>query len=471
MTIRKKLNLVFAGLLCLFLVAAGFSMRAVTHSAELVREFTRSRELSQFTANIRAGLYQQLAWAGRLIDPPYHGELERWPQPMLDDINVKIRLAAIPAEKNLWRQVLTAVEQMRGMGEDDGSIETFAEPLAGADLALRRLGMLYDLSQYEFMERQATASVQAQAAIQLGCVLTVLLFIIYLVAVRDWLLKPISILKRSADIIGSGDLSHRVPLSGADELSQLARNLDAMADGIADRQNALAESRELSAIGELCANVAHGLRNPIAAMRASAQRARRRADGHPQIQAMIDDLHHQTDRMNERITRLFEFSRTGDYNARATQLTDLARGASQHAGPALAERRIALKVDDQTAGETLHVDRQHFAEAIGELLTNAAHHSPPGATVTLRAMIFAPQNGHSRQIRIEVIDPGAGMSQATAAKAFDLFFTSRTEGSGMGLAMVRRVIERHGGAVAIESSPGQGATVRIDMPTRFDPTT
>ena len=63
------------------------------------------------------------------------------------------------------------------------------------------------------------------------------------------------------------------------------------------------------------------------------------------------------------------------------------------------------------------------------------------------------------------------MSEATAAKAFDLFFTSRSEGSGMGLAMVRRVIERHGGTVAIQSSPGQGATVRIDMPTQFDPST
>lgn len=471
MTIRRKLNLVFAGLLCLFLVAAGFSMRAVAHSAELVREFTRSRELSQFTANIRAGLYQQLAWAGQLIDPPHAGELEHWPQPILDDINVKIRLATIPAERQLWNQVLAAVEQMRGMGSGDVPIETFAEPLATADLALRRLGMHYDLSQYEFMERQATASVQAQAAIQLGCVLTVLLFIVYLVAVRDWLLKPISVLKRSADIIGSGDLSHRVPLSGVDELSQLARNLDAMADGIADRQNALAESRELSAIGELCANVAHGLRNPIAAMRASAQRARRRADGHPQVQAMIDDLHHQTDRMNERVTRLFEFSRPGDYDARPTQFGDLARAASQHAGPVLADRRVALEVDDQTSAETLHVDRQRVAEAIGELLTNAAHHCPPGATVVLRAAISPPDNGHSRRVQIDVIDQGAGMSEATAAKAFDLFFTSRSEGSGMGLAMVRRVIERHGGTVAIQSSPGQGASVRIDMPTQFDPST
>ncbi|HRX83899.1 MAG TPA: HAMP domain-containing sensor histidine kinase, partial [Phycisphaerae bacterium] len=305
--------------------------------------------------------------------------------------------------------------------------------------------------------------------------LTVLLLLVYLSMIRRWLIRPVDVLRASVETIGHGDLAHRVPLAGRDELAVLARGIDGMAAGLAAHQAELVRAREFSAIGEMCANIAHGLRNPLAAIRSGAQLAARRANGSATVRESFDDLAAQADVMDQRISRLFLFSRPLELRATSVSFVDLAASAHAQARNVLTTRDVRLTIDDATNGRGWCIDAERVAEAVAELIMNAAHHSPPQSEVRVHGAAdidgavssapdtSCPEPGGPGTLRIEVIDRGAGMSPATCAKAFDTFFTTRPGGTGMGLALVRKLAKKHGGTVSIESQPNAGTTITLTL--------
>lgn len=461
MTIRWKINLSVLALIVVFLVAAAFSVHAVTQNAQQTRTYARMRELSQFTADVRTLLYLQVAAAGDPHVLPEGAAPADWAQTARDDIGVQIRLAESTREKQLWGHVRDAVNALEDALHAGGTIPVIRDLLKTAERDLRDLRHHYDVVQYDLMAATAQTSFRAQVAVGIACALTVLLFLIHFTMIRTWLMNPVDVLKSSADIIGRGNLDHRVPLTGQDELAELARRLDEMAAGLAARQAALVEARELSAIGELCANVAHGLRNPLASIRAAAQLAARRPDTPDPTREAFHEVAQQADLMDCRITKLFQFSRRPSLHPVPTCFRELADTVRAQVQPVLQGNRVTLRVDDQTSATTWHLDREQIAEAFSELVTNAAHHGPEGDEIVLRARVLPAANDSGPRLQVEVVDHGSGMSAPTLKKAFDLFFTARPGGTGMGLALVQRIIERHGGHVSITSAVGCGTTVEV----------
>ncbi len=463
MTIRWKLNLAILALIAVFLAAAAVSMYAVRTSGAQTQAFLRTRELAQFTADIRTTLIAQVAAAGAPQRLPPNVIHANWVRPTLDDVDVKIRLSTTEAERDLWLEIRAAVEGLAEALTPPTNQAAAAAHLQTAERDLRSLRHLYDVAQADALALAARAGFHTQLAIGIACALTALLLAGCLIMTRRWLIQPVEVLKRSAEVIGHGDLTHRVPLTGGDELAQLARHFDAMADGLHRHQRALLEARELSAIGELCANVAHGLRNPLAAIRTSAQLAERRAERSDQDSTVWRELANEADRMDQRITRLFEFSKPMQLAPTTMTFADLASDAIARAQPLLNAYQITLKVEDATHGERWSLDRQRLTEALGELITNAAHHSSADGTIALSGETLPPDNGSGRLLRVQVVDRGKGMSPATLEKAFDLFFTARPEGSGMGLALARRVVTQHRGELTLASQPGQGTTATFTL--------
>ena len=233
-----------------------------------------------------------------------------------------------------------------------------------------------------------------------------------------------------------------------------------MAHSLAKHQSELVETREMAAIGALCANVAHGLRNPLAAIRACAQLVERRTQA-GETASLLGDLVQQVDRLDDRITKVFAYSRIKELKLDCATFADLANAARATALPLLDARSIELDVDDRTAGTIWCLDQVRIAEALGELMTNAVHHSPQEARILLRGSVVRSDEDHVGRLCLQVIDQGAGMAQTTIDKACDLFFSARPNGSGMGLAIVKRLIQSHGGTISIESELGKGTTVTI----------
>ncbi|MBI4580298.1 MAG: HAMP domain-containing protein, partial [Planctomycetes bacterium] len=366
MTIRRKLDITLLALIAVFLAAGVLSLWTVGKNAEETRRYAWMREQSQFTADVRTHIYQRLA---RPVEPlGLTAHQPDSPQPVLDDLTVQINLAVSERERELWQAVHACVDELASAQASEAADASAVQAIVQrAEKHLRELRDYYDLDQYQSIARTARASLMAQVAISVAALLTVVLLIVQMVVVRKWLVAPIEVLKNSAETIGKGRLDHRVPLAGNDELAQLARSIDTMARNLAQHQTALLAARELSALGELCANVAHGLKNPLAALKTTAQLAERQAANSSELAGLIHEMTQQVDRLNQRIVRLFEFSRPLELRPSSTSFRDLAAAAQAQAAPSLRSRGLTLQIDDRTRDRTWRLDVDQLGQALAEL--------------------------------------------------------------------------------------------------------
>lgn len=463
MSIRWRLNLAVGALILVFLGAAGFALYSVRRSSEYANAYSRMRQVSQLTSDLRTAIHQQVAIISGLLSPPPDHEPASFSRLWSEDIEIQIHHAQSDRERELWKSAKESLGELDRRPVDASASMKLNDVVRKSESTLRQLRDLYDVAEFASIRRVATTSLSALVAVGVACLLTVFLFLIYLIMIRHWLVKPIEILQHSTDRITDPNSDCRVPLSTKDELGQLARRIEMMIERLHKHQLELSEARELSAIGELCTNVAHGLRNPLAAMRATAQLGQRRMGDQPNTIVLLREIMLQIDRMDDRITKLFAFSRPSELRFQQTTFRELAKAVQAEVGQQVTQRGMTLLIEDRCESRTVAVDRDAMSSALSELVLNAVHHSQAGSEITLRAGILNDAND-GPIMRICVIDLGAGMSAATKDKAFSLFFTSRPDGTGMGLSMTRRMIERHRGEIRIDSQPGQGTTVTIDLP-------
>ncbi len=247
--------------------------------------------------------------------------------------------------------------------------------------------------------------------------------------------------------------------------SEMVRLNDELAGKVAQlerAQAALVQSEKLASIGEMSAAVAHGLRNPLASLRASAQLVLRHP-GTPgaaeQLQAILDEV----DRLDRRISHLLTFSRPAPFRPVPERVSTLV----QEVLPAFAERLRTQGVTlDLQIPETLPeilADTMKLEQALVELVSNALDAMPTGGTLKLVASVASDAGGIGG-VAIEVRDSGRGIAPETLQSVGQPFFTTRSEGTGLGLATARRFVEQHGGRLDVSSTLGEGTSVRIWLP-------
>ena len=465
MTIRWKLNLAMTILLLIILISGGVALHAVTETGDSSRSYSRTRELSTYTSDVRTHVFEHLATEGRVLESMDPDGVNDLATHVVQDVEVQVNLSQNKQEREAWSRVLTSLRQLAAInlraGVDPALLDTVVKQ---ADDNLWKLRNYYELKENDEIVAVTNAGLFAHTTIIVAGILAVTFFLFYLILVREWLVKPVEILKRSAETIGNGNLDHRVPLHGEDEMSQLARQLDSMAASLERHQIALLESRELTSIGELCTNVAHGLRNPLAAIRACAQLAERVLVGSEDARELLQDLVKQADRMDDRINRMFQFSQPGEVKPIATTFGSLVSAVASETQAITEAAKVQLVVEDKTEDLEYQLDHEQLVHATAELVRNAVFHSTAGKRVVLRGERLLTGEIARPGLKLQVIDEGAGMAPVTMNKAFDLFFTSRPNGTGMGLAMVRRLVERHGGSISLASERGVGTTVTITLP-------
>lgn len=458
MTIRWKLSAAMLAMLVTFVAAGAVVVYSVNQTTKTILDSARMRELSVFTDDVRAQIFYQLALQ-RGLTPLYADEADiRWPEDVIEDIEIRISQATSEVERNCWSLIREHVFAIAAITPEDPALPKIVKK---ADSELRLLRRHYDHLVGDAMAQTGDEAAQLQFVMLAGALLSIGIFAVVSLYLRDWFVKPIHLLNRAADEFGKGQLDHRVELDGKDELATLAARFNQMADKLAMHQKELIESRELAAIGELCGNVAHGLRNPLAGIRASAQLGGRFIDDPKRLQAILGELISEVDRMDKRITRLFDFSRRKGLNRSATSFEELMKEAKMEVRGTLEAKHVNLTMEDETEGHEWWVDRQQLGAAVGELLANAAHHSPENAIVHVKGTLAPSSNGTTPELTVSVQDHGRGMTAEELKQAFDLFYTTRDDGSGMGLALVRRIVEQHRGSIQLTSTPGQGALVTL----------
>lgn len=224
------------------------------------------------------------------------------------------------------------------------------------------------------------------------------------------------------------------------------------------QQSALVAAEQLATAGEMASAVAHGLRNPLASIRSSAELGLE-SDSPGETRGLLAEIIENADRLEGWIRQYLASTRAGAAaDTPADPRTAIEAALAQYR-PLLARSGVTL---DASVPDRLPAVKLHpviLGQLLNSLLANAGEASAPGDRVHLRAAA-----GERGRLLIEVQDHGPGLSAADAAQAFRPFVTTKRSGLGLGLPIARETLERHGGRLRFESRPGVGTTVGLELP-------
>ncbi|MGC2210093.1 MAG: ATP-binding protein [Candidatus Korobacteraceae bacterium] len=256
----------------------------------------------------------------------------------------------------------------------------------------------------------------------------------------------------------------RVQLS-LDFISERGVNIGALlsmrdAESVRRIENEIELSRRLAAIGRLTSGVAHEVKNPINAIVIHLEILRERIlHLDPESRRHMDIISSEIHRLDRVVKTLVDFSRPVDLKLTALDLRSLAAHVVALAAPEALTHQVEIVQDLGPRPIPIRVDADLMMQAILNVVINGVQAMPEGGTLTLRA--FATANAAVLEVR----DTGAGIPPEIRDKIFNLYFTTRKAGSGIGLALTYRAMQLHNGALELDTDAAQGATFRFLFPT------
>ena len=285
-------------------------------------------------------------------------------------------------------------------------------------------------------------------------------YLVFLVWVRDPSEVIVDTLPRLVLLAIIGNLATSV----AEDLRSQTRKSRAAAEQLAAANLQLQQAEEekrradrLAALGQLSAGLAHELRNPLSTIRASSEMLTRSLTAENEVAREVAGfIATEVDRCNSLITRFLQFARPLQLQATPADLAQTLDRAV-----ALAEREapgIAFYRNYQPDIPPFAFDAELLEHAFYNLLINAAQASPPGGAVTVKTRTGGAD------AEVSVIDRGCGIDPPHRDNIFNPFFTTKPQGVGLGLAIVAKIIDEHGGNIAVESEPGKGSIFRVILP-------
>jgi signal transduction histidine kinase len=256
--------------------------------------------------------------------------------------------------------------------------------------------------------------------------------------------------------VAAGDLDARAAATTGDEVGVLVATFNSMIEQIRKSQDALVRQERLAALGQLIATVSHEIRNPLGTIRTSffviAQRIRGKGLN---VEQALDRVNRSIARCEAIITELLEYSRSRPLEQVPIDLDSwLAALLSEHGVPA----KIAV-THHLAAGVRIPLDRERFRRCLVNLIDNACQAMEPSG-----GDLSVVSRAEDRRAVIRMSDTGCGMAADQLERIFEPLYSTKSFGVGLGLCIVKQIVEQHGGGIGIESRPGQGTTVSLWLP-------
>jgi len=256
---------------------------------------------------------------------------------------------------------------------------------------------------------------------------------------------------------------HRVQIA-LDFISERGERIGALlimrdAESVRRIENEIELSHRMASIGRLTSGVAHEVKNPINAIVVHLELLREKMrDAQPDTKRHMDIISNEIHRLDRVVQTLVDFNRPVELQLKNTDLRRLLEEVSQLASPEAAQNGVRIVTDFGSEPLPVLVDADLLKQALHNVVLNGVQSMPAGGTLHLSS------RHEGTAVSVEVRDEGAGIPPEIADKIFNLYFTTKKAGSGIGLAMTYRVLQLHHGSLDFNSEVGNGTTFRLCVP-------
>ncbi len=265
----------------------------------------------------------------------------------------------------------------------------------------------------------------------------------------------ISAVRDGARRLGAGNLESRIGIDSDDELGELARTFDAMAADLDRHQRELVRSQKLSAMGQVAAGVAHELNNPLGVILGHVKLLRRRQEPDEEALRVIEE---EATLASEIVASLLDLTRSPGLRLEDVDLAVLAKESASRLAQLSKFDGVKWTEQELSVGAHVRGDEGRLRQVIGNILTNAAEAVGPSGAVRMTVESSADV------VRFVVDDTGSGIDELQRPKVTEPFYTTKSDGVGLGLSIVHAIVEAHGGDLTFGRSPLGGARVTVALP-------
>jgi len=279
-------------------------------------------------------------------------------------------------------------------------------------------------------------------------------------------ITPLRALATAARRFGEGGRPEPLPGSGSDEVGVLIQSFNRMAADLErsreeiDRLHArdLERAQQLATVGEMATGIAHEIRNPLTGVLGAVELALRRLPEADSARPLLQEAQTQLKRIEGTTTQLLRYARPPELRAVRVDANLLVDRALRVVEPQANSRQVQLRAEPASQPISVNADPELMVQVLVNLLLNGIDASAERGTVTIRTSRHAPE------VWISVRDAGPGIPPQLRGDVFRPFFTTKHQGTGLGLPISQQIVRRHGGSLRLEETAGGGATFIVALP-------
>jgi PAS domain S-box-containing protein len=257
--------------------------------------------------------------------------------------------------------------------------------------------------------------------------------------------------------------SINVPFEGRRARLMMSRDITSETKALAERarlEESLRKTQTMSAMGALVAGVAHEVRTPLFSISASLDALESEMGGRQEYAEYAELLRSQVKRLTRLMRDLLDYGKPPTPRIGSARPKDLAKRALRSCAALARKQEVELTEDVPEDLPVLALDASRMEQVFENLLTNAVQHSPRGGVVRLAACLA----DHTGAVEFRVEDDGPGITDADLPRLFEPFFSRRKGGTGLGLPIIQRIVEAHGGQVTAANRQPAGAVFTVRLP-------